>query len=210
MLRGLSLFVDTMFAGIGGGANGLSCSIVSLVALSAFTNESEDGLDGIVVWVLEGRDQSCEPKDESEPGLVCDTIDALDSNCEFNVCSDASEFDRNESDKLSGRPFINEALLLEAGDCDSQSIELCLLLSSERVRMNDMVFDLLSARFSSSSSGVASFFSGSGSLNSSFPFLSDAKNSFPRPNTTCRLAKSRLEAFAKRKSFKSGGRSWPS
>jgi hypothetical protein len=73
--------------------------------------------------------------------------------------------------------------------------------------MNDKVLDLLSARFSSSFPGVSSFFSGSGSLNSSFPFLSDAKNSFPRPNTTCKLAKSLSKAFANRNSSKFGGRS---
>lgn len=145
---------------------------------------------------------------ESELSLPCAALGGRDSGCEFNECSEASEFDRNESDRLGGLPFIKDDLLLDNGE--SRSDKFDLLLSSERGRMKDIVLDLLSARLPSSSSGDGSFFSGSGSLYSSFPFLSDAKNSFPRPNTTCKLAKSRSSSFVKRNSCKSDGRSYPS
>ncbi|KAL5372100.1 hypothetical protein PMIN02_012687 [Paraphaeosphaeria minitans] len=207
MLGGLSLFVDWKDKGSDRATAGLSSSNDSIVSSLGFRSESEDGLDEINVYPLECRNQSCELTDDSELSLVCDTLVGRDSGCEFSVCNDASEFDRNESDKLGGHPFISEDLLLDADDCDSWSRKLCLLLSSERGRMRDIVLDLLSARLSSTSSGVASFFSGSGCLKSSFPFSSDAKNSFPRPNTTCKLAKSRSAAFTKRKSSRSDGRS---
>ena len=104
--------------------------------------------------------------------------------------------------------MIKEDLLLEDGDSRSRKPDFWL--SSDRGRMNDTVRDLLSARFSTNSSFVGSFFSCSGSLYSSFPLLSEAKNSSPRPKTTCKLAKSLLPAWEKRKSWRSGGRSWPS
>ena len=114
--------------------------------------------------------------------------------------------DRKDSDMLGGLPLIKEDLRLDDGE--SKSRKLGFWLSSDRGRMNEMVLDLLSARFSMSSSGVGSFFSGSGSLYSNLSFLSEAKNSFPRPNTTCKLAKSRASDWVKRKSFRSDGRSW--
>ena len=97
-----------------------------------------------MVWVLDGRDQSCELADEFEISRACGTPIGRDSGCEFNECNEASEFDRNESDKLGGLPLMRDDLLLEEGE--SRSRKFCLLLSSERGRMNDMVLDLLRAR----------------------------------------------------------------
>ena len=94
--------------------------------------------------------------------------------------------------KLGGLPLIRDDLLLEDGDSRSRKPDFWL--SSDRGRINEIVRDLLSARFSINSSFVGSFFSSSGSLYSSFPLLSEAKNSSPRPNTTCKLAKSLFSA----------------
>jgi hypothetical protein len=65
------------------------------------------------------------------------------------------------------------------------------LVSDSGLR-KDTVLDLLKACLSSfSSSSVGVGFLTSGSLYSSFPCLSDAKYSSPRPKTTWREAKSR-------------------
>lgn len=58
-----------------------------------------------------------------------------------------------------------------------------LTLVSDKGRRNETVRDLLSAMRSIFSSSSTCFLT-SGSLYSSFPFLSDAKYSSPRPNTT--------------------------
>jgi hypothetical protein len=85
---------------------------------------------------------------------------------------------------------------------------------SDNGRRKDIVRDRLSgaglSSFGRGSGGTRGFLT-SGSLNSSFPFLSDAKYSSPRPNTTCRVGKSRSDpSVGKSHSFRSGGRSYPS
>jgi hypothetical protein len=71
-------------------------------------------------------------------------------------------------------------------------------LTSDSGRRIEKVLDLLKACLSAFVS-LASFASSSadfltaGSLNSNFPFLSEAKYSSPRPKTTWRVAKSRVE-----------------
>lgn len=74
----------------------------------------------------------------------------------------------------------------------------------------DIVRVRLSEGFESiCSSGGGSFFSGS--LNSSFPFLSEAKYSLPRPKTTCSVWKSRtVPSGGQSHSDSAGGRSYPS
>jgi hypothetical protein len=70
--------------------------------------------------------------------------------------------------------------------------------TSDNGRRIETVLDLLKACLSAFVS-LASFVSSSagfltvGSLNSNFPFLSEAKYSSPRPKTTWRVAKSRVE-----------------
>jgi hypothetical protein len=66
-----------------------------------------------------------------------------------------------------------------------------LVLMSDNGRKNDTVLALRKDGLSFFSSSSACFLT-SGSLNSNFPFLSDAKYSSPRPKTTWRLAKSRV------------------
>lgn len=172
--------------------------------MSSLISVSDDGADGVVVGLLDVVDQSTEPTDESELNL--EPFDCRESDCELEEFNDASEFDLKDSDMLGGLPLINEDLRLDEGE--SKSRKLDFWPSSDRGRRNEMVLDLRSARFSTSSSGVGSFFSGSGSLYSNFPLLSEAKNSLPRPKTTCKLAKSRTSDWANRKSLRSGGRSW--
>jgi hypothetical protein len=89
-----------------------------------------------------------------------------------------------------------------------ESIEgaLCLLLDSDRWVMNEIVLDRLRTGFSGSI-GVSGFLT-SGSLYSNFPFLSEAKYSSPRPNTTWSEAKSRVgPASGNSQSLNASGRS---
>lgn len=91
-----------------------------------------------------------------------------------------------------------------------ESIEgaLCRVLESDRWLMNEIVRDRLKTGFSAAASIGASGFLTSGSLYSSFPFLSEAKYSSPRPNTTCSEAKSRVVSPAgNSQSLSASGRS---
>ena len=85
---------------------------------------------------------------------------------------------------------------------------------SDNGRRNDIVRDRLRGAGLSSFGGGSGGSRGlltSGSLNSSFPSLSDAKYSSPRPNTTCSVGKSRSGPLGgKSHSCRSGGRSYPS
>jgi hypothetical protein len=85
-----------------------------------------------------------------------------------------------------------------------------LVLMSDNGRKNDTVLALRNAGLSFFSSSSACFLA-SGSLNSIFPSLSEAKYSSPRPKTTCRLAKSRVvPSVGYSQSFSAGGKSYPS
>jgi hypothetical protein len=113
-----------------------------------------------------------------------------------------------ENDRLGGR----EARL-DAVDEDhlvspvSDPTLSDLVLTSDRGLRKDTVLALLSAGLSTFSSSSTGFLT-SGSLCSNFPFLSEAKYSSPRPNTTWRVAKSRVVPLVGyNQSFSAGGRS---
>lgn len=173
------------------------------------TSGSDGGLDERVLVVLDGRDPDCEINEDSEDVRENDRLGGRDAGCDVN---EASDIDLAEKAKLGGREACCEApddRLLEGV---SMAGLVCLVLVSDNGLRNDTVLDLLNTGFSSISSGGGgggSFFSGS--LYSSLPFLSDAKYSSPRPNTTWSVAKSRLEPSAgKSHSWRAGGRSYPS
>jgi hypothetical protein len=97
-----------------------------------------------------------------------------------------------ENDKLGGL----EARLDDAAEdhllsAVSAAEASDLVLISDNGRKNDTVRALLNAGLSASFSSSTTFLI-SGSLNSNFPSLSDAKYSSPRPKTTCNVAKSRV------------------
>lgn len=123
---------------------------------------------------------------------------------------DASESVRAENDMLGGRDAEWEAV--DAGLLGDEGLSVTggrgfMVFKSGCARKEDMVLDLRSPGFSSVTSGA--FFSGS--LNSSFPFLSEAKYSSPRPKTTCNEAKSRVVlSLGQSHSWSAGGRSYPS
>lgn len=113
----------------------------------------------------------------------------------FICCNDndASEFVL-EYDKLGGRDArrdeVEDDLFLSSGLAPSVLSDR--VLTSDSGRRKETVRDRRSVILSFLTSGSAGF-TGSGSLYSNFPSLSDAKYSSPRPNTTCRVAKSRVE-----------------
>lgn len=86
------------------------------------------------------------------------------------------------------------------------------LLVCDNGRKNDTVLDLRKACLSAFSfSSSSTDFLTSGSLNSSFPFLSDAKYSSPRPKTTWSDAQSLITpSVGFSHSLSAGGRSYPS
>jgi hypothetical protein len=89
-----------------------------------------------------------------------------------------------ENDRLGGREARLDAveedhLFSPASDPTLSD----LVLTSDSGRKNDTVLALLSTGLSTFSSSSTGFLI-SGSLCSNFPFLSDAKYSSPRPNTT--------------------------
>jgi hypothetical protein len=103
-----------------------------------------------------------------------------------NSCNEgeASEFVL-EYVRLGGRDrrreeIVEDRLLSPASVAAEESD---LVLTSDNGRKNDTVLDLRIAGFSNSPFASAGLL-GSGSLNSSFPFLSEAKYSSPRPKTT--------------------------
>ena len=90
-----------------------------------------------------------------------------------------------------------EASLVDVIAVSVEQIEVGRDTGSEVGRTKDIVLERLRFGFSISlkSSNGGSGFLTSGSLYSSLLFLSDAKYSSPRPNTTCREAKSRVLPF---------------
>jgi len=176
MLRGRSLLVDLDRVGPEIGDAMVSSTITSI----RFRSASEDGLKGTVVAVLYVED--CDVNKASEGGRANDS-----------ELSDVSDIVRDENEMLGGREddcceaaddrLLDEGLSIAGAIC-------CFALELGSGRKNDtLVRALLSTGFSSNSSGVGAFTSGS--LYSSFPYLSDAKYSSPRPKTTCSDAKSR-------------------
>jgi hypothetical protein len=134
-------------------------------ASTSFKSASEFGLEGIVVVVLYPD--------------VCDVTDTSDDGREL---SDGSDHVRAENDMLGGRDDdAPDDRRLDAG----LSVATCFGLALGNGRKNDtLVRARLNTGLSSRSSDAGAGALTSGSLYSSFPCLSDAKYSSPRPKTT--------------------------
>lgn len=164
---------------------------------------------GFEVEVLEPRSGKKEGRAAGASSCGCDSICGWDC-ISLGAAIDASE-PVVEYERLGGRDArcddMDDVRLLTTGvslDVLSNRVLVC-----ESGRKNDTVLDLRRACLSplSFSSSSIDFFT-SGSLNSSFPFLSDAKYSSPRPKTTCSDAQSRAVPSAGfSHSFRAGGRS---
>lgn len=155
------------------------------------TSASEGGLDGVLIVELGGRDTDCEVSEASDDGREEVILGGHEVGCEV---IEASDIDLEENARLGGRDADCEAedeRLLEEGVSIAGTGGVCLVLGSNGHINDTLVRALLNTGFSSRSSGGGAFFSGA--LYSNFPFLSEAKYSSPRPNTTWRVAKSRSE-----------------
>ncbi|KAH6633024.1 hypothetical protein C7974DRAFT_375171 [Boeremia exigua] len=110
-------------------------------------------------------------------------------------------------DRDTRRDEIDDVRLFKRGASDTGTSDR--LLAWESGRKKETVLDLRKACLSilSLSSSLTDFLT-SGSLNSSFPFLSDAKYSSPRPKTTWSEAQSRVvPSVGLSHSFNASGRS---
>lgn len=139
---------------------------------------------------------------------------AFSRNCDSKDGAIEASEPAVEYDRLGGRDALCEDMddvrMFVVGASGSE--KSARLLVCDNGRRNDTVLDLRNAcrsTFSFSSSSVN--FLTSGSLNSSFPFLSEAKYSSPRPKTTWSDVQSRMvPSVGLSQSFSAGGRSYPS
>lgn len=159
-----------------GGSAGVSFADCSATGLKDLCMGSEVGLEEDMLW---GREEVCESHDERllDVRLLEGSMMGLEEPMsEFEVGLD--------DDKLGGRDedLLFDDSVLELSSAGSTGFDI----GSNNGLRRDAVLDLLKAGFSSFTtlSPRGSDLLTSGSLCSSFPVLSEAKYSAPRPNTT--------------------------